>query len=290
MSTGGWASACVALARPRISAMVAGAALFGFLLGWESGAPLGAGLAVCAGSFALCGGCSALNQVQERVLDARMRRTASRPVPAGRMSPSLATLWAVALMAVGLALYAAAGFLGAGPRGAGALVLAGVGVVALYNGLYTPLKRLTGLAVLVGGVPGAMPPYVGWLAAGGAPDAPGILAVCVVVYLWQVPHFWMLAELHHADYAAARLPLPPVRLPVAVYRPLMYLWVVAYFTTALTLPVFVGAPEAAPWMLGICAVTGAGVGLCGVWGRSRRAMAWLNASMPLLFAALLLGL
>lgn len=269
----------VMLMRPRIAMMVAGATAFGFLL--HGSGDVGAFALVVSGSFLLCAGCSALNQVQERRLDASMSRTAGRPVARGAVSAVRGLCLAVMFMAVGLLLYGAAG----GER----LLLVGLGIIAIYNGLYTPLKRLTGMAVLVGGVPGALPPYTGWLAAGGYPAATGIIAVCVIVYLWQVPHFWMLALLHRDDYIAASLPLPPLRITPRIFHPMMYLWIVAYFTAALTLPAILGIPAIAPWVMAASAMCGAGVGLCGIWGRTRRAMAWLNASLPLLMAAMLMG-
>ncbi|NJB67831.1 protoheme IX farnesyltransferase [Desulfobaculum xiamenense] len=270
----------VALVRPRISAMVAGAAAFGYLLAgnvsvWRLVGAVG-------GAFFLCAGCSALNQVQEWRIDARMSRTASRPVASGRMTPAAGAGAAALTMGLGAGLYWMAG---------GALVLAVcAGVVALYNGLYTPLKRHTSFAVLVGGVAGALPPYTGWLCAGGEPLDTGILGVGLMIYLWQVPHFWMLAELHREDFAAAGLPVTPLRMPRRIFNPLMYLWVVGYFTAALALPVLVDAPGAALGVTAASAACGVGVGLCGMWGRTGRAMVWLNASLPLVCVAVLLGL
>jgi protoheme IX farnesyltransferase len=240
------------LARPRVGALVAAAALFGAALRAPGAGGGGDGLwasgtLAAAGAFALCAGCSALNQVQERATDRRMTRTADRPVAAGRLSPARGAALGVAWALGGLILLGTAGSVGAGIAGAGVIgagvtgaarlagawppVAVGLVVLAVYNGLYTPLKRRTHLAVLVGAVAGALPPLTGWLATGGAPDA-RILAATALYYLWQGPHFWLLAERHRADYARAGLPTAPAALPAARYRVVMAVWVMAFFVGA----------------------------------------------------------
>jgi len=203
----------LALARWRVSLAVALATAGGALAGGAMPGPL---FAVAAGSLLLCAGVSALNQLQERDTDARMRRTRGRPLPAGRIAPrtalALAALWAAA----GLGLY----FFAGGAR----LLSLGIVVPLLYNGLYTPLKRVTPLCMLVGGVAGALPPLAGWLAAGRGANEPVILCLFAALYLWQTPHFWRLAERHAADYRAAALPLASDTLPGPLYRGLLFLW------------------------------------------------------------------
>jgi len=183
-----------ALARWRVSLAVALATAGGALAGGAGAGPL---FAATAGSLLLCAGVSALNQVQERDTDARMRRTRGRPLPSGRIAPRAALILAALLGACGLGLYVFAG----GAR----LLSLGIAVPLLYNGLYTPLKRATPLCMLVGGVAGALPPLAGWLAAGRGAGEPVILCLFAALYLWQTPHFWRLAERHAADYRAAAL-------------------------------------------------------------------------------------
>lgn len=185
------------LARPRIGLLAAAGAVAGHLL-WRGGDGRGAWLTALA-AFLLAAGCSALNQAQERGRDARMSRTRLRPLPSGRLS--LATVIALALIGLALALALLWSLGGPAP------VLLGLGVIALYNGLYTPLKAVTPLALLLGAVAGALPPMLGWLAAGGPPGDFRVLLLAAVFYLWQVPHFALLARRHPGDYPAAGLPV-----------------------------------------------------------------------------------
>jgi protoheme IX farnesyltransferase len=149
------------------------------------------------GVFLLAAACSVLNQVQERTSDALLRRTASRPLACGRLAAPAGTAIGLLLASGGLTTLAA----GAGPRPA----LLGLAALFWYLAVYTPLKRLTSLAVLAGTPCGAIPPLIGWLAAGGTFPAPQPLALALVMLLWQVPHYWLVAlperrELHAAGF------------------------------------------------------------------------------------------
>lgn len=273
----------LALGRPGVSLAVGGAALCGALLAGGASAP-GAACAV-AGSVLLCAGCSALNQVQERGRDARMARTASRPLPAGRVAPGAALAVAAALGAAGLGLFA---------LGGGAL-LAGLGlaVVALYNGLYTPLKPVTAAALLVGALAGALPPLCGWIGAGGAAwgaQASLIWAVTGMVYLWQVPHFWLLAWRRRAEYHRAGFALPFAALPARARGPVLALWTGAYcvgLCLAVGLALAAGAGGAAP---GALLAAGLAVAVAAVAPvRGGRALLAVNGSMLLALAGTLLA-
>ena len=207
------------LLRPRVSLAVAAGSLFGALY---HGGPIDAGTVLApAGAFALCAGCSVLNQLQERDADARMVRTRNRPLAAGRVSVPAALSLAVLLCLGGLGLFLLAG----------GWPLSGLGlcIIAVYNGLYTPLKRVTPAALLAGGFAGAVPPLTGWLAAGGQGLDPRILAVTIIFYLWQVPHFWLLAEKHRADYKRAGFAVVGGALSPTLRARLMAVWVGAYF-------------------------------------------------------------
>jgi len=137
------------------------------------------------GVFLLAAACSVLNQVQERTSDALMRRTAGRPLACGLLPARAGTAIGLLLGSGGLAVLAA----GAGPHPA----LLGLIILAWYLAVYTPLKRLTSLAVLAGTPCGALPPLLGWLGAGGTLPAPQPLALALFMLLWQVPHYWVLA-------------------------------------------------------------------------------------------------
>lgn len=197
---------------------------------WETGMFLTVGACLL-----LAAGCSALNQAQERRQDALMRRTATRPLPAGRMSLAQALLLALGCIASAFALFMS--------LGGAALALACLSVL-LYNGLYTPLKRRSAYALLVGGAAGALPPALGWVAAGGELLDFRILSVCLVVYLWQAPHFWLLAARHQDDYRAAGFPVlecfptsnkPGARLPSLSPATV---WLLGLGCSMLLLPVF----------------------------------------------------
>lgn len=246
------------LVRLRVSLMVGAATAFGYLLAVPL--PFGSSASglvfVTAGTMLLTGACSAWNQAQERDTDALLPRTWGRPLPAGRMTPLFAvvagaTLFAAAvwcLSAVGAAT-SGGGMQGGGlstigaasaamPAPGGRLALWGVCVVAVYNGLYTPLKRVTSFAMLPGALAGAMPPLFGWVAAGGALADPAAILLYGVYVLWQIPHFWLRALRDSDAYARARLPVPPAQYAADRFRRLLRVWYHAYAVAVLMLPVF----------------------------------------------------
>src|SRR5205085_1440455 len=137
------------------------------------------------GTALVASGASALNQWLERATDARMRRTRNRPLPAGRLTPTEVFLFGCTL-GVGGTIYLAVAL----PTPAAAILAAFTFVC--YVGIYTPLKAKTTLNTLVGAVPGAMPPVIGWCAARGA-ITPEAVALFVILFLWQVPHFLAIA-------------------------------------------------------------------------------------------------
>ena len=140
------------------------------------------------GILLLAMGSSALNEVQEHKYDALMPRTASRPIPKGDLSPTLATVIAVVMAVCGFLVLLFAHNLTSALLGALAL--------AWYNGFYTPLKRISPFAVVPGSLIGALPPAIGWTAAGGSISDPTVLALAFAVFICQVPHFWLLVGLH----------------------------------------------------------------------------------------------
>lgn len=193
------------LTKPGISLMVVLTAALGYLLAEEPGAlsPLLL-LATLAGTGLISGGASVLNQVWEREPDALMHRTAERPLPAGRIDADTALLFGVALALSGLTLLALAvnlltAFLGA-------LALAG------YVFVYTPLKKVTSLSTVIGAVPGAIPPMMGWAAVRNELD-PAAWALFGILFFWQMPHFLAIAWLCREDYARAKFPMLPVLDP-----------------------------------------------------------------------------
>ncbi|MCO5165929.1 MAG: UbiA family prenyltransferase [Planctomycetes bacterium] len=182
------------LTKARLNVLVSVTVVAGAALAPAPALPAAVAAAVGA-TLAALGAC-ALNQVLERERDRTMTRTASRPLPAGRLGATTATLVAAGLLLAGCATVAA---------GAGALpaLLTALGG-ALYALVYTPLKPLTPLAFVPGAVAGALPPLVGWTAAGGALD-PGALALFGLLLAWQVPHVAAIDWVHGADHARGGL-------------------------------------------------------------------------------------
>jgi protoheme IX farnesyltransferase len=190
------------LTKPRITLLVVLTTWVGFIVADASGrSGPGRLSSTLLGTALVAAGASALNMLLERRTDALMRRTSQRPLPGGRLRPVDALWFGLALTSAGLALLAS----GAGLL-AGALALA---TWASYLFLYTPLKTRSSLATLVGALPGALPPVIGWGAARGSLDA-GAFVLFAILFLWQVPHFLAIAWLYREDYARAGLPMLPV--------------------------------------------------------------------------------
>lgn len=200
------------LAKPRITFMVLVTAAAGFVLAHGALTPGGAGagfpwallLHALAGTGLVAASGSALNMVLEREHDGRMRRTAARPLPAGALDPDRALAFGVALGLAGLLWLA----LAANPLTA----VLGAATLAAYVFLYTPMKRVSSLATVVGAAPGAMPPVMGWAAYTGE-LGPGAWALFGILFFWQLPHFLAIAWMYRADYARAGFPMLPVVEP-----------------------------------------------------------------------------
>jgi protoheme IX farnesyltransferase len=155
----------------------------------------------CVGTALVAGGAAAFNQVQERNLDMLMLRTQSRPLPQGRMTPGFANAVAGAITLAGCGLL----YLW------GTALAAGIAFVTiiLYTLVYTPLKPRTSLATIVGAVPGALPPMIGWAAARGSVELAS-WSLFLIMFLWQLPHFLAIAWMYRDDYARASMPMLPV--------------------------------------------------------------------------------
>jgi len=184
----------LALTKPRIALLVLVTVAVGFLLGGRGVAPPVTLLLTLSGTALVAAGASAWNQYLERERDARMRRTANRPLPRGRLAPADAAAFGTALGLVGLAM------LLLGVNAVAAAVAAATFV--LYAFVYTPLKPITTLNTAVGAVPGALPPVIGWAAATGRLDL-GAWVLFLIVFLWQFPHFLAIAWIYREDYARA---------------------------------------------------------------------------------------
>lgn len=192
----------LAMTKPGITIMVVITAFVGFVmaargLAWE---PITL-LATLAGTGLSCMGASVFNQVYERDTDARMQRTSTRPLPAGRLSMGEAMVAGVLCSVLGLAL------LGFGAN----WLAAGLSAFTIFSYclIYTPMKRRSSASTIVGAVPGAMPPLIGAAAASGTVGMDAIL-LFAIIFAWQLPHFWAIGLLYRDQYAAADLPILPV--------------------------------------------------------------------------------
>ena len=194
----------LALTKPRLNFLVVATAAAGYYLGAADRFDMFTALNLVAGTALVAGGSSVFNQVYERDTDALMRRTWTRPLPEGRLQPTEALLFGGVLSTAGLLLLA----LGT------TLLAAAIALVTLltYTVIYTPMKRRSSLATLVGAIPGALPPMLGW-AAGRDNLSIHAWTLFSIVFLWQLPHFLAIAWMYREDFARAGFPLLPVIEP-----------------------------------------------------------------------------
>ncbi len=188
-------------------------------------------LKVILGIYFLSSGCLALNQVQDAKLDAKMPRTILRPIPSGKIKPAAAAILAVLFTLVGLQLLFEVQVVAG---------LVGLLSVFLYNGPYTLyLKRKWAYAAVPGAIPGALPVTIGYAAANPDIFNSESIYLFLIMFLWQMPHFWVLAIRYKDDYAAGGIPTLPVAkgLDITLYQIVMYTF--AYVGVALAAPLFV---------------------------------------------------
>lgn len=188
----------ITLTKPELTLLSVLTALGGYFLGADGNMSLSTIVHTLVGTMLVGGGAGALNQYIERDYDALMRRTEHRPLPAGRLVPSEVLLFGTLLSLVGVVeLFAFVNLL------TGLLALA---TLVSYLFLYTPLKRVTPFSTVIGGVPGALPPMIGWAAAR---NAIGIEAWILfgILFCWQMPHFFSLAWMYRRDYERAGYPM-----------------------------------------------------------------------------------
>lgn len=153
------------------------------------------------GSWLVASGAAALNEYLERDLDAKMKRTRQRPLPMNKLSPTSALVFGVAISTIGI--FELAFFVNS--------LTAALSMASLFSYLllYTPLKTRTSLCTLIGAIPGAIPPMMGWTAVRGQIDGPAWV-LFAILFLWQLPHFLAIAWMYREDYARAGFPMLPV--------------------------------------------------------------------------------
>ncbi len=191
----------VALAKPRLNLLVVVSAVAGYVMASGDTHDVWRLLSMTAGTALVAGGASAFNQIMERGPDALMQRTRLRPMPDGRLSTREAWMFGAALTLAGL------GILAVGANLLSALVA--FVTMASYAAVYTPLKRYSSFATVVGAIPGALPPVIGWAAALDELSQ-GAWVLFGILFLWQLPHFLAIAWIYREDYARAGFPMLPV--------------------------------------------------------------------------------
>jgi protoheme IX farnesyltransferase len=272
------------LVRPRLALLVLVTAAAGFFLAGARTLDWLSLTHALVGTALLFGGASALNQLLERRRDALMARTANRPLPSGRLQPAEVLVLGVALSGGGVVY-----LLAFAPP-----MTAAIGLFALvsYVLVYTPLKERTPLSTLVGAVPGALPPVIGWAAARGSLDS-GAFALFLIVFIWQVPHFLAIAWIYREQYAAAGLRVLPVLDPQGVQTGRLMVGYTLTLNFAGLVPCALGIGG---WLSGIGAVVLGILFLCSAYAfdrtptteQARRVLRTSLLFLPVLFLLLVL--
>lgn len=276
----------VELCKLRLTTMVLFTVAAGTILAGRGGVGAALLVHVLVGTSLVAAGASALNQLLERHTDALMRRTENRPLPSGRLQPLEVFLFGAIAGAAGLVYLA--------------LMVqqpATVAVAALtfftYVFVYTPLKTRTSLNTLVGAIPGALPPVIGWTAVTGS-IGPEAVALFLILFLWQVPHFLSIAWLYRDDYARAGLQMLPA---VPGGEPLTGRQMVSYCLALIPASLVPAVLHmAGGWYVASALVLGIGFLVSAVVftrghtaGRARRVLRASLIYLPVLLAALLIN-
>ncbi len=216
------------LTKLRITTFVTLTTVFGFIA--AAGKMSFAIIAPTIGILLLSSGSAVINHYQERDTDVLMDRTKNRPIPSGRISAANALLLALILVFTGALVL----FIGSG------LMALGLGLLNLlwYNGIYTPLKRRNALAIIPGSLVGALPPMVGWVAAGGSLLDPQMLILAFFFFIWQIPHFWLLLLVFGHDYEQAGFPTLTQIFNSQQLARITFMWILAVVVTSFLIPVF----------------------------------------------------
>jgi len=195
-----WTAVFADLVKARLTTLVLLTTLVGFYLGARGAMNVALMINTLVATALLASGASALNQLLEREYDAKMNRTQDRPLPSGRLQPTTVAIFGGVCSAAGLVYLALAVNLLTSVIGAVTLVS--------YLFIYTPLKRVTWLNTVIGAVPGALPPLMGWTAARGELSGEG-WALFAILFFWQLPHFFAIAWIYRDEYARAGFKMLP---------------------------------------------------------------------------------
>ncbi|MCB0275841.1 MAG: protoheme IX farnesyltransferase [Calditrichaeota bacterium] len=263
---GEWVRIVVALSKIRISQLVGMSTVLGYVL--ASGSLSWRVILPALGTFLLSCGSAALNQYQERHYDGLMERTQGRPLPAGNIAPAQGLAISLGLIFVGaLTLYLSSNLLA---------VSLGLFNILWYNGFYTPLKRKSAFAVIPGSLIGAIPPAIGWVAAGGHLLDLRIWTLSLFFFIWQIPHYWLLMMNLSEDYRKAGFPTITEVLGRTALARITFFWIVITGLICLLIPM--SFPGSSPWLF--AALYGSAVWL--VWNSRRLLFATIDSAIPFL--------
>ena len=246
------------LLKPRVLSLVVYSGLAGLLVAPGPIHPILAVAAILCITIA-AGAAGAINMWYDRDIDAVMRRTMNRPIPAGRIAADSALAYGVGLAVFSVAL------MGLATNWLAAIVLAAS--ILFYVFIYTMwLKRRTSQNIVIGGAAGAFPPLIGWVAVTGS-FSPEPLVLFAIIFFWTPPHFWALSLFAHADYARAGVPMLPVVEGARETRKQVLVYTIALLPVAL-----------APWIMGFSGwIYGASALLLGLWFLKHAWAVWTDA-------------
>ncbi len=247
----------IALLKPRIVLLLVFTCMTSMIVAAGAALPIDTFVFTMLGGALAAGGASAINQYLDRELDAKMARTARRPIPAGRIPARNALRFGASLVLLSVLLLAAfVNWLAASLALAGALYY-----VVIYTWI---LKRNTVVNILIGGGAGAMPVLVGWAAGAGALEPQAFILFAIVFY-WTPPHSWALAILTNKDYAAANIPMMPVARGERVTRYQILFYSIQLYIISLTPVLLLYLPGAPKMLEGVYALAAAWLGLLLIW-------------------------
>lgn len=272
----------IALAKPRITVFVVATTLGGFWLAHTSGGPGHTSLPISLeqlmwtllGTSLIVSGANALNMYIERESDKYMVRTANRPLPAGRMKASVALVFGLLLTAVAIGvLYLRVN-----------LMTTVLGVIAslLYVLAYTPMKRRSHYSLLVGAVPGALPPLMGWTAVTGECSVGG-LVLFAILFFWQVPHSLAIALFRADDYARAGLEV----LPNVHGERATHVWMMQYTVGLLSVSLLLAPLGITSWLYAPAALLLGGIFLVRAWRMPKEAAGTFSWARGVFFYSLI---
>ena len=247
------------LCKVGIAALSTLSAAAGFFL--CGGRDIGFLFSLLSGIFLIACGAAAINQIQEIAFDALMERTKRRPLVTGRIGKREAILFSSLLIAFGLCILLIAG----------GKMAAFLGTLAIlwYNGVYTPLKRVTTIAFLPGGIVGAIPPAIGWVAAGGNLFDGRIFCLSLFLFMWQIPHFWLLLVRYGKQYRGAGFPTLFDLMTNAQIARMTLVWIAGLIAVVAVFPLFgLLTKPVAMFLVALSGFLLLGSGLLMIWGKN----------------------